>query len=189
MNSLIVCMCFNSGTCSIPESSSAWRHHSLHLRATETFPELKYYILLAGSSWLKNFIDSRQPPLRLLGPWSVSSRWAPIPGQEESIHKPLFSWRSGTITKIYLLVNVPCLVNHWIVNLNNGTVPSLSNSIKVERKAMLKNTFQAEEYAIIVLDTHKLNNTSISLLGKRTLHNKHRVEKKQRQWFSDSQDD
>lgn len=88
--------------------------------------------------------------------------------------KPLFSWRSGTITKIYLLVNVPCLVNHWVVNLNNGSVPSLSNSIKVEKKVILKNTFQAEEYAIMVLEAHKLNNAFIFLLGKRTLNNKHR---------------
>lgn len=42
---------------------------------------------------------------------------------------------------------------------------------------MLKNTFQAEEYAIIVLDAHKLNTTFTTLLGRRTLHSKHRVEK------------
>lgn len=65
------------------------------------------------------------------------------------MHKPLFSpWR-GTITKIYLPVNVPCLVNHWVVNLNNDGVLSLSNSIKVQTKVILKNTFQAEEYTII----------------------------------------
>lgn len=69
---------------------------------------------------------------------------------------------------------MPCLVNHWVVNLNNGSVPSLSNSIKVERKVILKNTFQAEEYAIMVLEAHKLNNAFIFLLGKRTLNNKHR---------------
>lgn len=60
---------------------------------------------------------------------------------------------------------MPCLVNHWVVNLNNGSVPSLSNSIKVERKVILKNTFRVEEYAIIVLEAHKLNNAFISLLG------------------------
>lgn len=76
------------------------------------------------------------------------------------MHSLLFSPRSRTITKIYLPVNVPCLVNHWVVNLNNFNVPSLSNSIKVQTKVMLKNTFQANEYTIVVLYPHKLNNTS-----------------------------
>lgn len=76
------------------------------------------------------------------------------------MHSLLLSPRSRTITKIYLPVNVPCLVNHWVVNLNNFNVPSLSNSIKVQTKVMLKITFQANEYTIMVLYPHKLNNTS-----------------------------
>lgn len=75
------------------------------------------------------------------------------------MHSLLFSPRSRTITKIYLPVNVPCLVNHWVVNLNNSNVPSLSNSIKVQTKVMLKNTFQANKYTIMVLYSHKLTNT------------------------------
>lgn len=178
---LISCMCLNSGTCSILKPSSPWKHHPFHLRATEAFPEPKYpeqeeFVGLLISSLLGSLVCVS----RTLS--AVSSRWAPIPEHDESMHKLLFSPWSRTITKIYLPVNVPCLVNHWAVNLNNGTVPSLSNSIKVQTKVILKNTFQAEEYTITVLYPHKLNNAFISLLGKRTLHDKHRV-KKQRQWF------
>lgn len=84
------------------------------------------------------------------------------------MHSLLFSPRSGTITKIYLPVNVPCLVNHWVVNLNNFNVLSLSNSIKAPTKVMLKNTFQAKEYTITVLYSHKLNNPLILPLEKDT---------------------
>lgn len=95
------------------------------------------------------------------------------------MHSLLFSPRSRTITKIYLPVNVPCLVNHWVVNLNNSNVLSLSNSIKVQTKVMLKNTFQANKYTIMVLYSHKLTNTSHTpLLGKRTVRDKHRTGEK-----------
>lgn len=114
-----------------------------------------------------NFIDPKQVPLQHPeDPGPHFSVYTLAPGCGESMHSLLFSPRSGTITKIYLPVNVPCLVNHWVVNLNNSNVPSLSNSIKVQTKVMLKNIFQAKEYTIMVLHPHKLNNTFIPLFEK-----------------------
>lgn len=61
------------------------------------------------------------------------------------MYKLLFSLFSGTITKIHLPVNVPCLVNHWVINLNNVSVLSLSNSIKLLTKVIPKSTFQKKK--------------------------------------------
>ena len=67
-----------------------------------------------------------------------------------SMYKLLFSLFSRTITKIHLPVNVPCLVNHWVINLNNVSVLSLSNSIKLLTKVIPKSTFQRKGSTIIL---------------------------------------
>lgn len=66
------------------------------------------------------------------------------------MYKLLFPLFSRTITKIHLPVNVPCLVNHWVINLNNVSVLSLSNSIKLLTKVIPKCTFQAKGSTIIL---------------------------------------
>lgn len=84
------------------------------------------------------------------GHWQNKNRGFAL-GLCGSMCKLLFSLFSRTITKIHLPVNVPCLVNHWVINLNNVSVLSLSNSIKLLTKVIPKSTFQTKGSTIILL--------------------------------------
>lgn len=81
-------------------------------------------------------------------------------GLRGSMYKLLFSLFGRTITKIHLPVNVPCLVNHWVINLNNVSVLSLSNSIKLLTKVIPKSTFQTKG-STITLSMMTLSNVLI----------------------------
>lgn len=99
-----------------------------------------------------------------------------------SVYKLLFSLFSRTITKIHLPVNVPCLVNHWVINLNNVSVLSLPNSIKLLTKVIPKSTFQTKGSTIILsvmtLSNILILNLKIGIYPKtQVIHSKCRVKR------------
>lgn len=71
-----------------------------------------------------------------------------------SKYKLLFSLFRRTITKIHLPVNVPCLVNDWVISLNNVSRLSLSNSIKQLTRVCLKKIFYPPKKDSIIIPSH-----------------------------------
>lgn len=144
--------------------------HSLTTSPTQTTKAGDH---IKGNNWISSSMQ-----LEYSGTKKTVSEWHWIYGQGHwqsknrgfavglcgSMYKLLYSLFGRTITKIHLPVNVPCLVNHWVINLNNVSVLSLSNSIKLLTKVIPKSTFQTKRSTIISLSVMTLSSILILYL-------------------------